>query len=77
MSGFDETTMDEEALDDFELDENEVQDLRADTILGEVERIEVWLYAKLDRMRYYKEKISQEDILFLIAETTRIQRDLK
>jgi hypothetical protein len=63
--------------EDFSMSEAEVEELRADCILTEVSLIESWLRGKLDRVRYYREPMTEEEILFLIGETERIRRDLK
>jgi hypothetical protein len=63
--------------EDFSMSEAEVEELRADCILTEVSLIESWLRGKLDRVRYYSEPMTEEEILFLIGETERIRRDLR
>ncbi len=68
--------------EDFEdwLDEHEeppdVNGLRAQTLISEVEQLQKWLDRKADRMAYYDEGVTHEEINFLQRETRRIIRDL-
>lgn len=62
--------------DEEPMSESDVQGLRAQVILDEVRTLESWFLSKLDRMRYYKEDVTKEEIEFLLGETRRIVRDL-
>lgn len=62
--------------DEEPMSERDVEGLRAQVILDEVMGIQAWLLKKMDRMRYYNETVTKEEIEFLLSETHRIIRDL-
>ena len=71
-----EDHIDPDALDFLSLDEKEVQDLRADCILKEVSNFREVLETKRDRMKYYDETVTLDDIDLYLSELKRIERDL-
>jgi len=39
--------------------------------------VEQWLFVKYDRMKYYSEGITPEDMEFILGELRRIERDVR
>jgi hypothetical protein len=39
--------------------------------------VEQWLFVKYDRMKYYGEGITPEDMEFILGELRRIERDVR
>lgn len=65
-----------EEKDEPELDESEMITLLLQTIKHEIEVFKTRVEYHLDRMKYYAEPVSEENLRFLISELRRIERDL-
>lgn len=63
-------------LDAVELTETETLGLHIQTLTYEVSALRDRVLQHLDRMKYYKEPTTEEDLTFLLSEMQRILRDL-
>lgn len=70
---FDNVTSEEFSGD---INETDMLALQIQTIMDEIATLSLRVLRHLDRMKYYGEPVTQEELEFLMSELNRISRDL-